>query len=54
MLENPAEEKKLARELSIIVEDAYSKMFIPTVAFNEIKIKRNLRRAKKILNRLVG
>jgi len=54
LLENPAEESRLATELVNRVEDAFSRMFIPTVAFDEAKIKKNLVRAKVILNKLVG
>jgi len=54
LLKNPVEESRLATELVDRVEDAFSRMFIPTVAFDEKEIKRNLVRAKVILNKLVG
>lgn len=54
LLKDPTQESRLATELVEKIEDAFSRMFIPTVAFDEGKIKRKLVRAKVILNKLVG
>lgn len=53
LLKDPAEERRLLKELIDRVEKAVSRMFIPTVAFDEEKIKKDLVRAKMILNKMV-